>query len=249
MKDSMPGVFDQLEKSLVAISRDLSVTPTAILVVTAHWIERGFVVSGSDRPPMIYDFSGFPDHTYHVQYPAPGLPLLAEKVAAKISKAGFTSRVDPVRGFDHGTYTPLAPMYPKANVPVVQMSIDRKFDPETHMKVGQALADLRQEGILILGSGLSFHNLGTFGPEAKAPSQAFDRWLQETAAASPQERWSRLCKWLQAPAARKAHPREDHLLPLMVASGAAFEEPATVVYHEQEFMGGWCVSSFKFCRD
>jgi aromatic ring-opening dioxygenase catalytic subunit (LigB family) len=246
MKDDMPGVFDELEDSLKMIPKELGATPRAVLVVTAHWIERGFIVSGHKTPPMIYDFGGFPPHTYHVKYPAPGLPELALEVEARLKEAGFITRVDLERGFDHGTYTPLVPMYPQADIPVVQLSIDRRFDPETHLKVGQALAGFRQKGVLILGSGLSFHNLSTFGPQALAPSRAFDRWLQETMVMPPQERWDRLCRWSTAPSARQAHPREDHLLPLMVAVGAAWDEKARVVYHQDSFMGGWCVSSFRF---
>lgn len=246
MMESMPGVFDKLERSLVAIPKELGIKPIAVLMITAHWIERGFAVSGNAAPPMIYDFGGFPEHTYRVKYPAQGSPELAREIETLLNQAGLPARVDHERGLDHGTYTPLVPMFPEANIPVVQLSIDRRFDPETHLKAGQALAPLRQKGILIVGSGLSFHNLGTFGPEAAAPSKAFDQWLQESLALPSQERWKRLCQWSQAPSARKAHPREDHLLPLMVAVGAASEETATVVYHEEDFMGHWCVSSFRF---
>jgi aromatic ring-opening dioxygenase catalytic subunit (LigB family) len=242
----MPGVFDTLDHSLRAIPGQLGVTPTAILMVTAHWIEREFAVSAHPQPPMIYDFGGFPEHTYHVKYSAPGSPLLAGRVQALLQGAGLPVHLDPARGFDHGTYAPLAPMYPDANVPVVQLSIHRRFDPETHLQVGRALAPLRKEGVLILGSGLSFHNLGIFGPEGAEPSKAFDRWIQETLAASPAERWSRLTQWSAAPSARKAHPREDHLLPLMVAVGAAENEPANIIYHEEAFMGSWTLSGFRF---
>lgn len=246
LKESMPGTFDQLECSLASIPRELGMIPKGILVITAHWIERGFVVSGNACPSMIYDFSGFPEHTYHVKYSAPGAPDLANEIKTCLHDAGFNVRVDFERGFDHGTYTLLVPMFPEAQVPVVQLSIDRKFDSETHLKVGQALVEFREKGILILGSGLSFHNLATFGPEAAAPSRAFDQWLQESLALAPTERWRRLCSWSLAPAARKAHPREDHLIPLMVAVGAAWDEEARVIYHEDDFMGHWCVSSFRF---
>ena len=192
-----------------------------------------------------YDFGGFPEHTYHVRYPAPGSPGLAIRVQALLEAAGFPTQLNSDRGFDHGTYTPLVPMYPNADVPIVQLSIKRRFDPETHLLVGRALAPLRSEGVLIVASGLSFHNLGTFGPEALAPSKTFDSWLQETLAAAPSERWGRLIEWGKAPSARQAHPREDHLVPLMVAVGAAESEPAAMIYHEDDFMGAWCVSSFR----
>ena len=245
LKGEMPGVFDELDRSLRAIPSQLGMIPNAILVVTGHWIEREFAVSGNAQPKMIYDYGGFPEHTYHVTYPAPGSPALAARVEALLKGAGIPVRVDSNRGFDHGTYTPLVPMFPNADVPVVQLSVQRRFDPETHLLVGRALAPLREEGVLILGSGLSYHNLGLRGSEAIAPSRTFDRWLQETMATSPADRWQRLTQWSAAPAARQAHPREDHLLPLMVAVGAAENEGATVVYHEDAFMGGWCVSSFR----
>jgi aromatic ring-opening dioxygenase catalytic subunit (LigB family) len=246
MKDEMPGVFDKLEASLAAIPQKLSVRPQAILIITAHWIERGFAVSGHPKPGMIYDFGGFPAHTYHVKYPAPGSPELARQVESMLMSAGFPVGVDMERGLDHGTYTPLVPMFPKADVPVVQLSIDRRFDPETHLKLGQTLEPLRRQGVLIIGSGLSFHNLGLFGAVAREPSREFDHWLQETVAAPPEDRWKRLLRWSSAPSARRAHPREDHLIPLMVAVGAAEKATSNLVYHEDEFMGGWCVSSFRF---
>lgn len=243
----MPGVFDVLEASLVAVPRQLPEKPKALLVVTAHWEERELTASGSKAPPMIYDYGGFPPHTYHVKYPAPGSPELAERVVELLAKAGIPGRVDAERGFDHGTFTPLQPMYPKADMPVVQLSILKKFDPMAHVEAGRALAPLRDEGILILGSGLSYHNLGQMGPKAAVPSKAFDAWLQETVLrSSPEERVARLKGWSKAPSARLAHPREDHLLPLMVAVGAAEAEKAALVYHEEAFMGGWCVSSFRF---
>lgn len=245
IKAEIPGVFDELERSLRAVPAQLGVLPAAIVVVTAHWIDRVFAVSGSPKPGMIYDFSGFPEHTYHVKYEAPGAPSLAARIEALLMNSGLPVRVDSERGFDHGTYTPLVPMFPNAEIPVVQLSIQRRFDPETHLMVGRALAPLRNEGVLILGSGLSYHNLATYGAKAIAPSREFDHWLQATLAAPPVERWRRLVDWSSAPSARQAHPREDHLLPLMVALGAAEHEAASLVY-EDLFMGGWCVSSFRF---
>ncbi|MEZ0390784.1 MAG: class III extradiol ring-cleavage dioxygenase, partial [Pseudobdellovibrionaceae bacterium] len=121
------------------------------------------------------------------------------------------------------------------------------YDPETHLKMGQALAPLRDEGILILGSGLSYHNLRNFGPGAKDVSKKFDQWLQETLTSSaPERRRARLLDWENAPAARAAHPQEDHLIPLMVALGAAIDETGEMIYHEDDFMGGLSVSSFRF---
>jgi aromatic ring-opening dioxygenase catalytic subunit (LigB family) len=236
-----------LEKSLHDIPRQIGTTPKAVLMISGHWEESGFNVSSSAAPGMIYDYYGFPEHTYHVTYKAPGLPALAAQVQAMLQATGLPSQLDAQRGYDHGTFTPLVVMYPDANVPVVQVSLQHRYDPLAHIALGRALAPLRDEGVLIVGSGLSYHNLRAMGPVSKAPSQAFDAWLQKAVVqASPQERLSLLLRWDQAPAARQCHPQEDHLIPLMVAAGAAEHEAATCYYHEDDVMGGMTVSSFRF---
>jgi len=172
---------------------------------------------------------------------------LAQRVRTLIEAAGMPARLDPKRGFDHGTFTPLVVMYPEANVPVVELSLKSGYDPAVHLSVGRALAPLRDDGVLILGSGLSYHNLRQFGLGARQVSKTFDDWLQETLVETiPSEREARLLAWSAAPAARQAHPREDHLIPLMVAVGAAENEKATVVYHEEHLLGGVTASSFRF---
>jgi aromatic ring-opening dioxygenase catalytic subunit (LigB family) len=239
--------FHVLEESLKDIPRQIAVVPSALLVVSGHWEADEFTVMASPHPPMIYDYSGFPEHTYHVKYSAPGSPRLAQRVRTLIEAAGMPARLDPQRGFDHGTFTPLVVMYPEANVPVVELSLKSGYDPAVHLSVGRALAPLRDDGVLIVGSGLSYHNLRQFGPGARQVSKTFDDWLQETLVeAIPSERETRLLAWGAAPAARQAHPREDHLIPLMVAVGAAENEKATVVYHEEDLLGGVTASSFRF---
>ena len=247
MKDQMNGAYDTLEASLNAMSKQLGTTPKAVLVISGHWEERHFTIMSGANPPMIYDYSGFPAHTYRINYAAPGSPQIAERVRELIEGAGFPAQLDSKRGFDHGTFAPLAVIYPAADVPVLQLSLKHGYDPEEHLAIGRALAPLRDEGVLILGSGLSYHNLRAFGAIAREPSAAFDQWLQETLlSASPAERIGRLLKWEAAPAARAAHPQEDHLLPLMVVVGAAGNDEATLVYHEDSFFGGISVSSFMF---
>jgi aromatic ring-opening dioxygenase catalytic subunit (LigB family) len=247
MKDQMNGAYDRLEAALKEMPRQLGTTPKAVLVISGHWEERDFTVMSSPTPQMIYDYSGFPEYTYDIKYAAPGSPQTAERVRGLIERAGFSVGLDAQRGFDHGTFTPLAVIYPDADVPVLQLSLKRGYDAREHIAVGRALAPLRDEGVLILGSGLSYHNLREFGPRAKEPSAALDQWLQETLlAASPAERVARLIEWEAAPAARKAHPQEDHLLPLMVVVGAAENDRAACVYHEDNFFGGIAVSSFMF---
>ncbi len=246
MDDFRPA-FRALEASLQAIPREVGVAPAAVLMISGHWEAPEFTVMSSPRPPMLYDYSGFPEHTYRVSYPAPGSPQLAERVQGLLQAAGIAASLDSERGFDHGAFVPLAVMYPSAQVPVLQLSLKSGLNPAVHLAAGRALAPLRHEGILILGSGLSYHNLRRFGPAAAQPSRAFDEWLQATLVAStPAERAERLLWWTGAPSAREAHPHADHLLPLMVAVGAAENEKAVLIYHEDRLLGGVSASSFRF---
>lgn len=236
-----------LETSLVQITREIGCTPRAILSVSGHWEGAGFIAQSGAQPAMLYDYYGFPAHTYEVQYPAPGAPQVAQRIHGLLSAAGLPTGLDAERGFDHGTFSPLAVMYPEAQVPVLQLSLHAGYDPALHVAAGRALKPLRDEGVLILGSGLSFHNLRLRGPSARQPSKAFDAWLHDTLEGlPPAQRTAQLLQWEQAPAARIAHPQEDHLLPLMVALGAAEDEAVHTVYHDDDVLGGWTVSSFRF---
>ncbi len=243
----MRSMFRYLEASLICMVRDLREEPRAVLVISGHWTEHELAVTSSPHPPMVYDYNGFPPYTYQVQYPAPGDPALAAQTQQLLDAAGFPTALDPTQGFDHGTFTPLVVMYPEANVPVVQLSLKAGYDPSEHIAIGRALARLREENVLIIGSGLSYHNMRAMGPAGEHASQAFDAWLQQTLLHSPTAaRTRKLIEWSSAPAARQAHPREDHLLPLMVAVGAAESEPAAMIYHEEGLFGGITASSFRF---
>ncbi len=201
----------------------LPARPKAVLVISGHWEAAEFTVSTSERPPMEYDYYGFPEHTYQIQYPAPGSPLLAARVCELLAQAGIQSLEDAGRGFDHGVFVPLALMYPEADVPVVMLSMKSNFDPAEHIRLGQALAPLRDEGVLIIGSGLTYHNMRGFGNAAATPvASAFEAYLNDVITATdPAVRNDRLVHWHDGPGARLAHPREDHLIPLMVVAGAA----------------------------
>lgn len=238
--------YDQLEASLRDIPRQIGRTPRAVLMISGHWEAPGFEVMASPAPGMVYDYHGFPEHTYRIRYPAPGDVALATEVRDRIAAAGLPTALDAERGYDHGAFTTMYPMYPQADVPVVQVALQHGYDPERHLALGRALAPLRDEDVLIVGSGLSYHNLRAFGPAAQQPSRAFDQWLQQALALPPAERSDALRHWSEAPSARRAHPQEDHLLPLMVAVGAAEGEAATMIYHEDQFMGGVAASSFRF---
>ncbi len=236
-----------LAESLQAMVRELGTAPKAVLSVSGHWEAPQFTAMAAANPGMVYDYYGFPPHTYQVRFPAPGAPAVAERIAALLQDAGIPAGLDAHQGFDHGTFAPLVVMYPQADVPVLQLSLKASLDPAEHLAAGRALAPLRDQGVLIVGSGLSFHNLRLRGPGALAPSRAFDAWLHQTLEAlPPAERSAQLLRWEQAPAARIAHPREDHLIPLMVALGAAEGEVASTVYHEDPSAIGWTVSSWRF---
>lgn len=247
MREQTGSTYDQLASSLAAMRAEAGDAVRAVLVVTSHWETPQFMVSSGAAPGMIYDYGGFPPHTYQIVYPAPGEPALAQRVAGLLGAAGFPTGLDAERGFDHGTFSMLYPVYPEARMPVVQLSLRRDLDPATHLAAGRALAPLRDEGILIIGSGLSYHNLRQFGPNGRQASREFDGWLQRTLLErEPALREQDLLRWEEAPMARAAHPREEHLIPLMVALGAAEQEPAACVYHEDAFMGNLTVSSFRF---
>ena len=221
--DGMRQQFALTEKELRQLPQQLPAKPRAVLMVTGHWEAEGFTVSTAERPPMEYDYSGFPAHTYSIQYPAPGAPDVAARVRELLAAAGIPSGEDPRRGFDHGTFVPLALMYPEADVPVVMLSMKSSYDPGEHIRLGQALAPLRDEGVLVMGSGLTYHNMRGFGrATSTAVAHDFEAYLNEAiTAADPARRSEMLVHWQDGPGARLAHPREDHLIPLMVVAGAA----------------------------
>jgi aromatic ring-opening dioxygenase catalytic subunit (LigB family) len=248
MDDASRASYARLEASLAAMPREIGTTPAAVLMISAHWEEAEFTLTSNPKPPMVYDYYGFPEFTYHIRYDAPGDPALARRVVEMIEAAGMPAHLDPDRGFDHGAFTPLKVIYPQADVPVVQLSLKSGLDPETHLALGRAIAPLRDAGVLIVGSGLSYHNLRQFfSPRGWGPSREFDGWLNGVLrGGSPMDRAKLLAAWEAAPAARAAHPREEHLLPLMVAVGAAGDDEAQLCYHEKDFLGGLTVSSYLF---
>ena len=220
-------------KAYLESVRDLPKTPPkALLVISAHWEESVPTVMTSPNPPMLYDYYGFPPESYAIQWPAPGAPALAKRVQELLGKAGFDASTDAERGFDHGTFVPLKLTYPNADVPTIQLSLKAGLDPEEHLAIGRALAPLRDEGVFIIGSGMTFHNLRAFrDPRSLPVAETFDAWLREAATAEPAERDKHLADWATAPAARAAHPREEHLLPLMVCAGAAGADRGKIAYN------------------
>ena len=230
----MPLLDEENHRELTAFLQSVSANlprPEAILVITAHWEEEVATVSSSPAPGMFYDYYGFPPESYKFQYPASGSPELANTIASLLAAAGVESRLDPHRDFDHGTFVPLMLMYPQADIPVVQLSLLKNLNPAAHIALGAALAPLREQGVFILGSGMSFHNMQAFfsgNPATPARSERFDEWLTETLTSqylSVDEKSAQLADWKSAPEARFCHPREEHLLPLHVCFGAGSATP------------------------
>jgi aromatic ring-opening dioxygenase catalytic subunit (LigB family) len=237
--------IDSLAGYLRGLAGALPEPPKALLVISAHWEERVPTVMTSPRPPMVFDYHGFPEKAYTLSWPAPGAPWLAARVRELLGSAGLPSAEDPARGFDHGTFIPLMLSWPGAEVPTVQLSLQAGLDPAAHIALGRALAPLRDEGVYIIGSGMSFHNLrGMRDPRMGPQSETFDAWLQEAVSAPPAERDARLIAWAAAPSGRVAHPREEHLLPLMVIAGAAGEDAGTVPWSDRYM--GWRISAAHF---
>jgi aromatic ring-opening dioxygenase catalytic subunit (LigB family) len=236
--------------SLTAFLRGLlagtATAPRAIVVVSGHWEEPVPTVSARSDYSMFYDYYGFPEHTYALQYPAPGSPEVAGEVTAALAAAGFASGTEHERGYDHGVFVPFMLVAPEAQIPIVPLSLVSGLEPARHIAMGRALAPLRRDNILIVGSGMSFHNLRALygGADVLARSSRFDTWLNDAVTGDPASRDARLAEWAAAPEARFAHPREEHLLPLMVAAGAAEGDRGRRVYHD-DIMGA-ATSGFRF---
>ena len=212
--------------------------PDLILVVSAHWEEREATLLGASKPPMFYDYYGFPEKAYEIKYPAPGSPKDATRIANLLIKYGVPSRIDSERGFDHGLFIPLKMMYPQADIPCLQLSLLRGLDPAAHINLGKALRDLLKENILIIGSGFSFHNMHAFSWEGEGKTdhanEAFQNWLIDTCTGdhTQDKREQLLVEWEKAPSARYCHPREEHLLPVHVCQGMA-NKPARLVFDDR----------------
>jgi aromatic ring-opening dioxygenase catalytic subunit (LigB family) len=236
---------DNLAKYLAAL-HGLPVTPPkTLLVISAHWEESVPTVMTAQKPPMLYDYYGFPEETYKLQWPAPGSPEVAARVRDLLGKAGIETASNDERGFDHGTFVPLKLAYPDAQIPTVQLSLQAGLDPAQHIAIGRALAPLRDEGVFIIGSGMSYHNMRGFrDPRASGLAIEFDTWLRSAVTSDPAARDRELVAWAKAPAARDAHPREEHLLPLMVIAGAAGEDRGITAYNNAVL--GKAISAFHF---
>lgn len=201
--------------------------PKAIVVMSAHWESNPIKITSASNPKMYYDYYGFPPETYEYSYPAPGSPDLAKRIQRLLNDNNLASQLDEKRGYDHGVYVPLMIVYPEADIPVVSVSLHDSLDAELNMQIGQSLAPLREEGILIMGSGYSFHNMKAFfnpSKETLKGSRDCNEWLKDTILGKESNYLEKLKKWDEAPGGRISHPREEHLIPLLMAAAAGGED-------------------------
>jgi aromatic ring-opening dioxygenase catalytic subunit (LigB family) len=237
--------WNRLKAWLEGFASSLSTRPEALLVISGHWEGEVPTVNTAEAPPLLFDYSGFPPSTYELTWPAPGSPSVAAQVRALLAKEGITSAETANRGLDHGVFVPLKVAFPNAEIPTVQLSLKAGLDPRDHLAIGHALAPLRDEGVLIIGSGMSYHNMRSFmTPAAGTDSAAFDEWLAGAVSEAPAARDRALEDWSRAPRARACHPREEHLIPLMVAAGAGGQDPGRVVF--RDVVMGSTVSAIEF---
>ncbi|MFV0436400.1 MAG: DODA-type extradiol aromatic ring-opening family dioxygenase [Desulfopila sp.] len=239
-----PIMGDARHVNLIEFLQELPsslISPAAILLISAHWEERVPTIQSGARPELYFDYYGFPEETYRYTYPAPGAPELAGKLFTLLADAGFTPALDGKRGFDHGMFVPLMLMYPEAAIPCLQLSLCNSLEPRRHIDVGRAIAGLRDENILIIGSGSTFHNLPAFRePPTRATKKlnaGFESWLRDTLTSdriSEDQRRERLTAWDLAVGARYCQPREEHLLPLHLCYGIAGAPADRVI--EVEYM-------------
>jgi aromatic ring-opening dioxygenase catalytic subunit (LigB family) len=242
--DDPNGTWTGMAAFLRSLPSQLPEPPKAILVVSGHWETEGFAFTTAQKPALLFDYYGFPPHTYQLRYDAPGDPALAQAASKLLQNAGFRAGADSERGLDHGVFVPLKVAFPDATIPVVEMSLDHRLDPAQHLAAGQALAPLRDEGVLIVGSGMSFHNMrGYRDPRFTPVSESFDGWLTDAAESAADARAKKLTAWESAPGARLSHPAEEHLLPLMIVAGAS-GEPGKKVYSEHVMKT--VISGFRF---
>lgn len=243
-----PDMWDDMAAFLRSVPEAVGVRPRAVLVISGHWETPRPSVIAVDRNTLLYDYHGFPDHTYHLSYPAPGAPDLAQRIVELMGDAGIYCQTETLRGLDHGVFIPLLLVYPDAEIPVTQLSLPIGASAEDLLAIGRALAPLRDENILILGSGMTYHNIaGILGriPGQQAVAAGFDEWLGD-ALTQPDIalRDMLLSHWMEAPFARQSHPSPEHLLPLLVVAGAGGHDAAERIYNAPTF--GNIQSAFRF---
>jgi len=220
--DQLVSAYGEIRAQLQKLPR----VPDAILYISAHWEEDVATVTSAAQPSLYYDYYGFPEAAYSIQYPVRGAPEVAGTIRELLQRAGLEHAANGERGLDHGVFVPGKILVPDADIPTLQVSLLKSLDAGAHLELGKALTELRKQNVLLIGSGFSFHNMRAFfekdNAEGDRLNQEFEDWLSETVKeCSNEDRWQRLLNWEQAPGARYCHPREEHLLPLMVCAAAA----------------------------
>lgn len=219
-----PFSYGALRTYFEGILASLYERPSTVLIVSAHWEEAVPTISTARMPKMLYDYVGFPVEAYRLQHAASGSPEVARRAEALFEQSDIAYAVNDHRGFDHGVFVPMKIIDPDANLPIVMLSLRRDLDAAAHLAIGNALAPLRDEGVLIIGSGSSYHNLSNIFHGDGQASIEFDAWLAETVTSNERIRNVRLLDWETAPGARASHPRAEHLMPLFIAAGSAAED-------------------------
>lgn len=244
------GPWDDLGQFLRGLDKEIGRRPKAVLVISGHWENEPVpTVSTAQQPSMLFDYYNFPPHTYELSYPAPGSLDLASRARQLLREAGIDSAEDASRGYDHGVFIPFMLIYPQADVPITMLSLKNTLDFESHVAIGKALEPLRDEDVLIIASGMTYHNMPMFrraDPDHVLEAERFDEWLA-TAIEEPEiaVREERLASWQENPDARACHvPDHDHLVPLFVAAGAAGADQGKRVF-TTDFLGK-PYSAFRF---
>jgi len=252
------GQDPTIKAHLESIQKQLPSKPRAVLVVTAHWEAEPVRVMAAEKPGMLFDYYGFPDESYRYDYAAPGDPELAAKIRNLLADANIPCDLDASRDYDHGVFVPCMLAFPDADVPVVALSLDASLSSSKHLAIGAALKPLRDDGVLILGSGMSYHNMAGFRRSSttgkfssdrtqQTVSDDFDEALAKAVLEAPSHaaRVASLVEWSKLPGARDAHPREEHLLPLFVVAGAADDSDAPARFFHDAVLNA-TVSAFSF---
>ena len=249
----MPLLGDPSHAGMVKFWKEMAKQfpkPDAIVMISAHWEADTASITASEAPEMIYDYSNFPAETYQYKYPSPGNPALAQQMAEMLTASNIPSTQALERGYDHGMFVPMMLMYPEANITCIQLSLLNSLDAQQHLDLGKALYELRQQNVLVIGSGMSFHSFPAMrrrSADDQKQSQAFDHWLVETCCSdtlTAEEREQRLSNWESAPSARFCHPREEHLLPLHVCFGMTASSNQIAKHAFSESWNGLNISAF-----
>ena len=252
MKSTGSSLFDRMgegskaAQSLMELSKQIKEKPKSILVISAHYEEPQFTIVTQEKPTLFYDYYGFPPETYEIKYPVSHSKELEKRLEEVLNENKIKYGKNAKRGLDHGVFIPLKLVYPEADVPVVQLSLNANLDGREHLALGKALSKLREEGVLIFGSGFLTHNLAYRGLDTPEWASGFEKWSIQAATSAPEKREEEFADWKMKAGAhgKKAHPREEHLLPLIVVAGAAGESLGRVAYNE--LFGGMSFTNFIF---